>query len=157
MNNLNKAFTLIEMMIVVAIIIIISAVVITNLSSLRKQQSLKNTTEDIVTLLNEARLKTISSQNSTNYSVHFETNKAVLFTGRIYNQSDITNEQMLFDSYVEIHSPSGINLNGGGSNVAFERISGETSQNGTIVVSLISDASKQKMITISQTGLIKNN
>lgn len=151
----NRGISIIEIIIVIAIIGIISSIVMLNLSSFRNEQALRNTTMDIVSFLNKARQKTLSSLNSTNYSVHFETNKAVLFTGSVYSSLDTTNESLIFSPSVAIPTSGGINI-GGGSDVTFERLTGDTI-GGTVVVKLISDPTKQKIITINKTGVTSSN
>lgn len=156
----NKGITLIEIIIIIAIISIISSIVLFNLSLFRNEQALKNTTIDIVSILNTARENTLSSLNSTNYSVHFETDRVVLFTGSIYSASLSTNEVTIFSPSVIIPLTLGINISGGGNNITFERLTGEVI-NGTIdssiVIQLASDATQQKTITINKTGVISSN
>lgn len=151
----NKGITIIEILIVIAIIGIISSVVLLSLSSFRNEQALKNTTIDIVSILNKARQKTLSSVNSNNYSVHFESDRAVLFTGETYSAVDSTNEVIPFSQAVSIPISGGLNI-GGSSNVTFERLTGDTI-GGTIIVRLISDVTQQKIITINKTGVISSN
>lgn len=156
----KKGITLIEIIIIIAIISIISSIVLFNLSLFRNEQALKNTTVDIVSILNKARENTLSSLNSINYSVHFETDRVVLFTGSIYSPSLSTNEVTIFSSSVIIPATGGINISGGGSNITFKRLTGEVI-NGTIdssiVIQLTSDGTKQKTITINKTGVISSN
>jgi prepilin-type N-terminal cleavage/methylation domain-containing protein len=151
----NRGITIIETLIVIAIIGIISSIVFVNLSDFRNEQSLKNTTIDVVSLLNKARQKTLSSVNSTNYSVHFEMGSATLFTGATYNSLDPTNEVIYFNSSVNIPVQGGLNI-GGGNDVTFERLTGDTI-GGTIIIRLVSDETQQKTITINKTGVISSN
>lgn len=153
--NKNKGFTLIEILIVIAILGIISSIVLLNLSQFRNEQLLKNTTLDVVSLLSKARQDTLSSVNSTNYGVHFDSNQAVLFTGSVYSSNNVTNEPVVFSSKVNISIPSGLNI-GGGSDVIFERLTGETI-GGTIKLQLTSDATRQKIITVGKTGSVSSN
>ena len=155
-NTKNKGMNMLEVIIVISIITIITAVTIPSLSSFKKQQALKNTTEDIVSLLNEARNSTISSKNSTTYGIHFEEDKATLFPGAIFIDSTL-NKQINFDQAVIISLDDGINLHEGGDDLVFERITGNTTDYGTIIVQLVSDASKLKTITISSIGIISVN
>ncbi len=147
---INKGISIIEVLVVIAILVGIIAVVTPSLSAFRNQQLLTNTAEDIVSLLNQARTRTLSSENSTYYSVHFETGRAVLFTGNTFSSGASTNISISANTLVMI---SGINLTGGGANVTFTRLTGDTAQDGTIVVSLVSDPSKTKTITINKTGI----
>lgn len=153
----NKGITFLEVMIAMAILVLIITVVTPSLSSFRNQQSLKNTTDDIVSLLNQARMQTLSSQNSTYYSVHFESGRAVLFTGGTFTEPNGTNKQITFDGRVLIPASGGINLFGGGTNISFTRLTGDTNQYGTIIIRLVSDATKQKTITINKLGIASTN
>lgn len=153
----NKGVTIFELLIAISIIAIIVAIVVPSLSSFRNSRTLASTTQDIVSLLNNARNNTIASLNSTNYSVHFETGRYVYFTGSTFNNGDATNIVTTLDSSVIIPASGGINLNGAGSDVIFARLSGETTDYGTIIVRLSSDATRQKTITISKTGSISSN
>ncbi len=154
-NNLQKGFTLLEVIIIIIIIGIISSIILVSLSSFKNEQILKNTSIDVVSLLNKARQNTLSSINSKNYGVHFETNKMVLFGGQSYSQLDISNEIVIFSPAILIPSLNGLNI-GGGSDVIFDRLTGETI-GGTIILQLSSDNTKMKIITISKTGIISSN
>ena len=151
----NRGITILEILIVLAIVGIVSFIVFLNFSQFRNEQALNNTTIDIVSILNKARQKTLSSINSTNYSVHFDDNKAVLFTGSVYSSVDPTNEINNFNQVVSIPTSGGLNI-GGGRDVVFERLTGDTI-GGTIIVRLLSDVTKQKIITINKTGVISSN
>lgn len=153
---MNKGISLIEIIIVISIIAILVAIVIPNFSQFKKQQSLQTTKEDIISLLNEARNSTISSKNSTTYGIHFQSDKAILFAGTTFAESP-NNKEIDFGSYVEIPTSGGINLNGGGSDVVFNRITGDTLNNGTIVIQLVNDATRQKVISINSIGVVSAN
>ncbi|HAQ02300.1 TPA: hypothetical protein DEP30_00040 [Candidatus Nomurabacteria bacterium] len=159
-NKYNKGFTMLELLIVIVIIGIISSIVLVNLSSFRNEQALRNTAVDIVALLNKARQNTISSVNSSNYSVHFESGRAVLFTGSTYSSSNSTNEPIDFSPVVAIPATGGINISGGGSDITFERLTGGVINgtiDSTVVLELVSDSTKQKTITISKMGVVSLN
>lgn len=153
-NFYSRGISVIEILIVIAVIGILVAIVVPNLTRFRNEQALKNTSADIISLLNEARSNTISSVNSSQYGVYFESGRAVLFVGSTFTEPNSTNKELSFSSAVTIQSSGGISLNGGGSTVVFSRISGDTSNYGTITIQLVSDSSRQKIITIGQTGLV---
>lgn len=153
----NKGISVIEILIVVSIIGILAAIVLPSLSLFRREQTLNNTTGDVVSLLNSARNNTISSLSSNNYGVHFQSDRATYFTGSVFNSGDATNVPLVFDSSVTIPSINGINLNGGGSDVIFTRLTGDTPNYGTIIVALTSDSTRKKTISISKTGSISSN
>jgi prepilin-type N-terminal cleavage/methylation domain-containing protein len=150
----QKGFSLIEILLVISIIFIIASIASPNLSEFKKQQTLKNTTADIVSLLNEARNNTIASKNSTTYGVRFWEDKAILFIGTSYIDSS-DNIQVNFDSYVKISEDDGLNLNNSFNNeVVFSRLTGDTINYGTIKVELVSDSSRYKIISINNIGII---
>ncbi len=155
--GINKGISFLETIITIAILAIIIAIITPSLSTYKQTQTLKNTGDDIISLLNQARMQTLSSVNSTYYSVHFETGRAVLFTGGTFSEPNSSNNQITFDSLVNIPATGGINLNGGGSNVSFTRLTGDTNQYGTIIVQLTSDATKQITININKAGIVSSN
>lgn len=155
-KNTKKGMTLIEILGVIAIITIIASLAVLNLNKFRNLRTLQNTSEEVVSLLNMARNNTISSLNSINYGVHFEIDHMVLFEGSVYNSGSATNQEIIFDSPVKIKS-GGLNLNGGGEDVVFKRISGETDNYGIIVLELESNPNNFKTININQLGVIFRN
>ena len=153
----NSGISILELLMALAILAIVVSFIILNLTKFRNEQALQNTTSDIISLVNEARTKTISSVNSTTYGVHFEASRAVLFAGSSFTEPNSNNKQVDINSAVSIPVSGGINLNGGGSDVIFTRISGDTTNYGTIIVRLVSDATRQKTITINKTGIVSSN
>lgn len=156
MRTYLKGFLLIEIIIVIAIIAIIVSISLPSLNAFRNRQALVNTTEDIVSLLNTARIQTLSSLNGNFYGVHFTSTTATLFSGGTYDSGDITNKVINFDSFV-ILPAANISLNGAGVDVNFNRLTGDTSQYGTITLQLTSDSATQKVITVNKTGVISSN
>ena len=145
-----------ELVVVIGIICIIGAIVFPKLNNFQQQQDMKNTSEDIISLLNEARNNTISSKDSNTYGVHFQSDRAILFSGSSFNSFSSDNKQINFESSVRIPTTGGINL-GGGSDVIFKRITGETTQSGTIIIQLVQHKDQQRIITIYKTGIIDIN
>lgn len=145
-----------EIIITLAIMGIILVISIPSFSSFRNRQVVTNTAQDIVTLLNEARNNTLLSKSSTFYSVRIENSRAVLFTGGTFDTNSASNKVVTFDSLVTVPS-LGILLYGSGVDVKFDRLSGDTSQYGTIQVNLISDATIKKIITINKLGVVSTN
>lgn len=149
----NKGISLLEILLVLGIIVLLVLVIVPNLSKFHKQQVLKNTTEDVISLINEARNNTISSLNSSNYGIRFYENKVEMFAGITYI-SPI--KEIQFDNVVLIPN-DGINLSGGGDDIMFERITGNTNQYGTILIQLESDSERQNTITVNKLGIVSTN
>ena len=96
----NKGFSLVELLIVITILVLISLIAMPSLIDFQRKQSLKNTTENIISLLNKAKSSTSASLNSSNYGVHFESEYMVYFIGDNFLEEDPGNEQMDFESGV---------------------------------------------------------
>lgn len=67
----NKGTTLTELLVVIAIIALIGVISLLNLFGRRGQVDLANTTQQIATLLREARVRSVSQSSSTSWGVHF--------------------------------------------------------------------------------------
>ena len=150
----NKSgLTLIEFLISLAILGLVIAIVMNTFTDYRKNQSLQKDTETVVEVLGQARNQSLSSQNASQYGVHIASDKITLFTGSAYSSSDPLNSYFPLVSTDTIVT---INLSGGGSDVVFRRLTGETGQSGTVVMSSPT-ISKTKTITVYGTGLIESN
>jgi prepilin-type N-terminal cleavage/methylation domain-containing protein len=148
----QKGFTLVEILIVIAVLIIISAVILNVFRSYDEKEALSQDTSKVVSVLERARQLTLFSRDSFQYGVHFDTDKIVLYKGAGYIPASLDNIETLLHSKVII---SAVVLNGGGSEILFKRLSGETDQNGTITLQNKLDNSKTKIVTIDKTGLVK--
>lgn len=148
----QRGITAIEILLVVSILVVIAIVTVPSFVSFRKNQALQNTTNSVVSLLQEARAKTLGSYNNTFYSVYVDTSSATLFTGGTYSSVDTTNKTTPFESPVVLQSTT---LLGGGAQVSFDRLKGTTAQSGTIVVGIPGGASKT--ISVSASGVISRD
>jgi len=154
-NHNIKAFrgvTLLELLIGISVIIILAALGIGAFSNFRENSNLNSAPESGGALLAEARSKTLSSEDDSQYGVHFETNEMTFFKGASYSASDPDNDTVVLPRGIEM---SAISLNGGGVDVLFERLTGKTDQYGTITFRIISDTSKTRTITILNSGSIQ--
>lgn len=150
----SKGFSLVEMLIVLALMGIIALAISGVFSKATSREALEKQTGLVLSLLTQARGLTLSAKNASVYGVHFETTKAVLFTGATYSSSATSNIVETMNSRVQI---SGISLAGGGSDVVFNRLVGDTSQSGTVTLSLIASSTQTKTITIFGTGVTQSN
>ena len=147
----KEGLTIIELIAVVAIIAVLAMIAWGTFYSLRGQSALDSAAENIVALLNQARAKTLASEDSSEFGLHFETAKAVMFKGTVYSSASPDNEVFNLPSPVEI---SAVSFVGGGNDVFFEKFSGSPSRAGSITLRLKSDASRNKNIIISSTGVV---
>ena len=151
--RLKSGFTILELAIVIAIMATLSAIIISTFISFRKNQALEKDTEIVVQVLEQARNQTLSSKNSSVYGVHFTAPKITLFKGSSYVANDSNNQDFVLSSTDTILT---ISLAGGGSDIVFNRLTGETTQNGTIVVSS-PGLSRTKTVTIYKTGVVESS
>jgi len=148
----ERGFTLVEILISIAVLIVISFGIFRVFNSFDENQALQKDAAKVISVLEKARQQTLFSRDSSQYGVHFNINQVVLFKGDFYSSSDEDNVRTTLHSKVNISSK---NLSGGGDEVVFERLSGETNQGGTITLQNRLDASKAIVVTIEGTGLIK--
>jgi Tfp pilus assembly protein FimT len=149
---MSKGFSLTEMIIIVAVSVILLTIVVSAFSGFNNNQSLNSASGLVTSVLNEARALTLASYDNEAYGVHFESDKVTIFKGDTYSSSDPDNKVTTISSKISI---SDISLSGGGDDIIFQRLTGKTSQNGTITLSLISDPSKSKTITVEVSGIIE--
>lgn len=144
--NSRQGISLLEIIITIAIVLILSAVGLSALSNYNKKQSLKANTDMVLSVLSEARSKTTASDGGSRYGVHFEESKAVLFR-ETYVAGAADNVEFNIVGPAKIEN---ITI-AGGSDVLFKKISGETDNNGSLVISL-RDGSDSVEIDIEKTG-----
>ena len=150
-NNRNSAFSIIEIIITIAVGLILFTIATSAFMGMRNRQALNTTVEQISSTIQNSQAKTLASKKSQNYGVRFETNRLVVFEGSAFTEPNATNKEIKFSNLAEI---SIISLNGGGQNIIFERLTGETNQYGAITVRVRNDASDAKTITIEKTGSV---
>lgn len=150
----QSGIALVEILVVIAIIVLILLVVLPPFSSIKEGQVLDNAVENVISALNKARTQTLSSLESSEYGVHFESDQIVIFKGKVYSAADPDNES------VEITSPATISdvtlggVSGPEGELYFARLSGVPDKSGTVTVSV---AGNSKIITISSTGTVSKN
>jgi prepilin-type N-terminal cleavage/methylation domain-containing protein len=149
----RKGFTLIELLVVVAILAVLGALIAVSMARYTRTQALAGVLGAVVSQLEDARSRTLSSQGGSQYGVHLETGGATLFRGDTYDQNDPLNETTPLDSRVTL----AVSLSGGGEDVVFERLTGETEDHGTAVLTIAAPAALSKTITIQETGVISND
>lgn len=146
----QKGFSLIETLAVVAIGMILATVVLFSFSSFRNNKVVDITADEVLSVINEARVKAVSSEDYSRFGVHFEAGRIVFFKGDIFIEPNSSNIETTLSSLVEI---SDISLSGGGSSIVFQKLTGKTSNYGSLRVRLKSDNSKYKTISVKSTGI----
>jgi len=148
----KQGFTLIEIIIVIAVIFFLVSVSIVSYRYFEKTTELEKTTQNIITTLKLAQAKTTSSEEASQYGIHFENDKYISFKGDAYQPESEDNKIYNISNRLEIYD---IDLSGEGSDVVFQRISGKTEQNGNVSIRTISNPSSFKIIDIKSSGIIE--
>jgi len=154
LKDSQHGFSLIEVFVAIAVIGILIGIVFGQISNFRNMQILKTETESVVSVINQARSMTLSSEDSSQYGIHFESSRIVLFKGTGFFEPSLTNQEINLNSSIILSS---INFTGGGDDIIFERLTGDTNQDGSFIISLVSDPLKQKTISITKIGIISSN
>ncbi len=147
----KQGISVIEMIIIISIALILTLIGVGVFSKFRDTQTLNGTIEETVSLLSEARSKTLASADFSQYGIHFESNRAVLFKGEVFSESDPANKEIKFSPFIEAYS---ISLNGGGSDAVFQKLTGKTGQYGNIAFRAKKNPAETKTIIIESTGII---
>ncbi len=153
MNKKFESFTLIEVLVAIAIIVILCSIAVGSYFSFRGQSDLDTNAQMILNALSLAQSKTLASEGASNYGVHFEQGECVLFKGSSYSPVASDNKIYSLSSRLEIPVlDSGLDLNGGGSEAVFARLTGNTSQFGTVKIQLKNNSEKYRIIKIESSG-----
>lgn len=141
----NWGFTLIEVLVAVFIIAITATMAIPSWKSFSDTLNIGNTAKAIDSKVNLAKSYSISALNGANYGVRFEAAKVILFNANPY----AVIEEYDLPATMEIYD---VSLNGGGTDVTFNRLTGTTDNYGSVKVRIISDNSRWKQIFINTEG-----
>ena len=145
----RRGFTLIEMVVVVGILAILLTLSFAVIQLFTGQVNLDTSSQQVLSTLQLARNRTLSSTGEQQHGVHFETSKYVLFEGSTYNAMDTNNKEFNL-SAVEIYE---INISGG-SDVIYDRIRGTTSNSGNVKIRLTADTTKAETILVNSSGSV---
>ena len=146
-----RGFSVIEILIVVAIFAVIASIGAAPFVFFKKARALDAAVQESVSALLEARARTLSSRNASQYGVHFNADSATLFSGAVFNPNASDNEEKIFAPLVLI---SAISLEGGGSDVIFKRLTGETDFYGTVTFRLTAGGARERTLRIGKTGTV---
>ncbi len=149
----TAGLSLIELVITVALIGALSAIVAVSFHQFQRQQIQKSTVDTIISMLDSARANTLSARNLSQFGVHFSSSAVVSFEGGSYVSGAAGNATYTLDTRATLGS---ISLNGGGTDVIFSRLTGDTNNYGTLNV-IVTGLSPNKTLTISGTGIVSSN
>jgi len=140
---------MLEILVVVSIITLMSVLVYAPFNDFRAQKTLDASVEKILSAFSQAHLDTISSKDNQQYGVHIASGEVVYYVGPTYATGTATNLVFVLHPAIEIYN---ISLNGGGSDVLYQRLTGATNQNGTFQLRPKGRTDTVATITINKTG-----
>ncbi|HDZ54299.1 MAG TPA: hypothetical protein ENI19_02025 [Candidatus Nealsonbacteria bacterium] len=151
-----KSFTLIEVLVIIGIMVILMVLALPAYRSFQNELDLNNSTEEIINTLRIAQNKTLASEGASQYGVYFDQTTSphqyTLFKGNDYASRNSSFDKIhKLPKSVEI---SDISLNGGESEIIFDRISGTTSQFGSLIIRLKDNPTKTKTVYIENSGQV---
>jgi len=149
-NYFKSGFTVVEFILVVTLIGILALIAAPYGSRFIGQNELDQRTVEAVDTLRRAQSSSMNGRGGDSWGVHFSTDSFALFKGESYNPSDPDNETVELPSRISV---STISLNGGGNDVIFARIFGDTTNYGFVVFEDL-ESDKYNTVTINQAGLI---
>lgn len=144
-----RGYSLLELILVIAILGVLVATIVPSFLKFRQSSVLNTETQELVTIINRARLLSVSSKNDQQFGVHFEPSQVVLFSGVTYSAATATNEVHIFNPQITLSS---IAINGGGSEVLFQKVTGATNQNATTTL-LVLGTTASTTIIVRPTGI----
>ncbi len=149
----KKGFTLLEVLVALSIVGVLFTLSMSLNSAFRPKHNLDADVRSIISVFDLARSNTLASKDSLSFGIHVESDQVVMFEGDTYNPIASENEIFELDSKDEIYD---ISLEGGVTDVVFNRITGTLDQFGTLSFRVRRDPSETKVIYISSSGSISS-
>ncbi len=145
----RKAFTVIEVLMAIGIIVVLAGLSVPTADIFLSRNELHTEALKMTDALRRARNQAMSGQEDSAWGVHFTAGDYTVFKGASYNPSDSYNETFNLPGILSI---SAITINGGGSEIIFDRIAGTTSTFGTTTIQ--TDTSESQTIVVNSGGVI---
>jgi prepilin-type N-terminal cleavage/methylation domain-containing protein len=145
---MSRGFTLVEVLLVIMIIGLLSSASWAYFAAFRENVVLNESVSSILAALDTARSKTLAGEKASAWGVHFDNQQVIIFQGLVYSSGAPGNDPIVLDNKIEVTEV----LVGGGNDIVFKRLTGETDNFGTITVSLMNNPDKVKQIRIEGSG-----
>ncbi len=143
-----------ETLVAMVILGICITIVVLTFGKLKSSQALDKDAELVSSVITEARSLTLAGSSASRYGVNIQDSQIVLFVGDSYATATPSNIITPLNSMVGIRN---VSLNGGGTSLIFDRLTGSTSNFGTFEVYLRSATTSFKKISVGLTGIVEND
>lgn len=140
-----------ELLVVVALLGVVFGLVFWGFHGFFGTSALDRTSQEALSLVAEARERTLSRQADEAWGVHLEAAQLVLFAGDIYIEGAATNKVYVLPQGISI---STIVLAGAGVDIRFAKITGESTTPGFFELEQ-QGSQGTKTISINETGTIE--
>lgn len=150
----HKGFTILEVLLVLFILSLVVTMVAFSFSKFNSSKALNQSASLVVSVLNEARSRTLSSVDASGYGINFQESQVVLFKGTVYSPSDPSNIVTGINPLVNLRN---IALLGGGTSVVFKRLTGNVDEAGTLELFLKATPETFRTVSISSTGISESD
>ncbi len=143
----TRGVTALELLIVIGILGILVSIIVPSFLNFRRNSILNTETLQMVTLINKARLSSISSKGDMQYGIHFQGDRVVLFQGTTYLAGAVTNEEHVFNSALTLSAIP--------ADVVFQKITGATALSAiaTSTLRVIANISASSTVVVQPTGV----
>ncbi|MFH1207737.1 MAG: prepilin-type N-terminal cleavage/methylation domain-containing protein [Patescibacteria group bacterium] len=138
-------FSLIELMMVIGILVLLAGLSIPFYQSFQVGSQMDNTTREVASTLRRVQGLAMGSRQWSQWGVHLEAHRYIVFAGAAYNAGDPANEIFTAPTTITISTTAG-------ADIIFSRVKGETSNVGTIT--LQSTNNESSAIIINSRGII---
>ncbi len=149
-NNHRNGLTVIESLLAISIIVILGGIGFASLIASRNIRDLTTSSQNTLSILRLAQSRTLAGENDSSWGVRLESNQITLFQGDTFAGSPLIRVYPLPNS-IQI---TNIVLNGGGSDVIFKRVTGQTDQAGAFLLSVINAPSNSFPVTVHSLGKV---
>lgn len=150
-KSVVQGVTLVELFVVVAVLAIVTGIIAAAFGGFRRRTLVDNAAGQVVALLREARALTLASRDGAAWGVHFEASNIALFRAPTFISGAADNKPIALDTSVALATTS---IAGGGSDIIFKKLSGETNNAATTTISRVADPTISRIVTVSATGVI---
>lgn len=142
-----------ELLVGLGIMMVLLTLVFVNLSNMNRASEVSNTGEELSSTLREAQSRSMAVVNEKAHGIYFDAsnNQYTLFQGTTYDPNDSNNKITTLPDSVIIAS---VSLNGGGTSVVFDPLTGGTQHDGEILLQSRNNASLDVKIQISTEGKV---